>query len=205
VPSIAFELRDYSTRARLRPAAEGRGSVFVPRRFETAPALGEQPYSSWRESDPRNYFPTRINGVGDVVVPDVPVGTYRAEFRLPAYVERELGGVASPAPFPIPVLLHRSPTYSFAREDTRVFGSIRVQDGRAPTRFEVVLQDPEAGVPSHRVPVTADSEFVVYAPEKRTSNVVTLRLDCDGVSTGIIESLAVTVHRANSAPAIVVP
>lgn len=204
MPNLGFRVVDYSTRLSLgQTGAADRLWVVVPRRPDTLPPLSEENFSTWRRRDLRNFFPVRRNRSGDVVVPDVPVGTYRTRIYAPGYVPLE-SIFAAPMDAPIEVRLHRDATYPFGAGDTLYRGEVVTAASLAHSGFDVELLDLEPSVPNHRVPLNAKGQFVIFVPEKVTTGGVSLRVYHSGGS--VIVNIANTLlHRVNLVPSTVVP
>lgn len=206
---LGFTVRDYSTRARLAGPPDGDLLVIVPRRPATLPPLEEVRFSSVRLRDKRLYFEPSRNGSGDVVVADVPAGTYDAGFYARGYVPFH-AQVAAPHDAPIEILLHRDASYRFDAEDTLILGEVVNASGAPHTGFDVTFFDLTENIPNHRVPLNAKGQFVIFVPEKRTTGSVNLHVHH---AAGIVPVLVVGVvlkrpniaHQQPNSPVITVP
>ncbi|HET7539659.1 MAG TPA: hypothetical protein VFK05_07300 [Polyangiaceae bacterium] len=204
MPHLGFDVRDYSTHARVGNPPDDDLLVVVSRRNAALPPLTEGFDSSVRLRERRLYFGALRSASGFVVLPDVPPGNYPARIVAHHYVPFATN-VTSPQLAPLAVALHRDAAFPFAPEDTLIRGRVRTAGGLPHTGFDVRLSDlTEASVPNHRVPLNAAGDFVIFIPEKQTTGGISVEVFHAGGS--VVTALpAVQLHRSNWMPPIIVP
>lgn len=201
MPNLGFDLHDYSTKTRL-DRLPGNVEVIVARRDLGFPPLEERSDSSVRLDERRLFFRTTRSPSGHVVITDVAPGTYEVRVRADRYLPVDTIAI-SPHAEPMRIELHRGRSYPFAPDDTLIRGNVVQSTGEPLTGFDVRLIDPSPSVPSHRVPLDAQGEFVIFVPEKLSSGNVQLEVFNAGPT--VLVPVPVNVHRSNVVPTISVP